>query len=340
MPYNPEEIYQGEIFRKSRCIDLEHQVLTFIQNQIKKLKYSSLDQNGTKWEKQNKSVIVRLVDDITTCSSFGKSTSNLFDKNTIVLTDNKVTVDTEYQVIKLPDSFFGIYYYRPIKYSFNPKKLVNLSINRMDPLRLIIFMDFLLKTDNLYCNFNCISNSPDETVEDVFNVLGPDIVSRYQVKFSEIINQMPLKNHSMTLEQSMQSSFVNAVIETYSGNNVIALSEKIFRALQTPAPWTVYSGRGTVNFLKNMGFDVLDDIIDHSYNCCDFSAPLETTGSAITFVNATIENSIAVSKISTQYLIDRCRTAAEHNQAVLKKMRQQWPIDLAQWWPQHIHYVK
>jgi len=39
-----------------------------------------------------------------------------------------------------------------------------------------------------------------------------------------------------------------------------------------------------------------------------------------------------VQQFQQQDITDRCVRAAEHNIALLKSMRQQWPADFAAWW--------
>jgi hypothetical protein len=89
-------------------------------------------------------------------------------------------------------------------------------------------------------------------------------------------------------------------------------SEKIFRALQTPRPWVLCTSPGAVKLLKDHGFDVLDDCVDHSYDCVlDQSKRMDVMlDSAVSFDSADYE----------RYII-----AARHNQQHLAKLQQQWP---------------
>jgi hypothetical protein len=332
---NHSEIFSGEIYSKSKCMELERQIH---QNIIKNLLIDE-NENTTEilsdriWQKNNKTFVVCLVDEFSTCSNVGLPVQELFDKDTIVITDNVTLKQTDYKIINLPKSFFGIYAYTPDIVEFNPTRLINLPINRMDPLREVILFDFLIKTDNIFFNFNCMTHNKNETFETNFQVLGPAAQDRYIEQFNKIKDKMPMKNHNMNFEQTMYSSYVNAIVETYSAPDIVALSEKTFRALQTPSPWTLYSGIGAINYLKSLGFDVLDDIIDHGYNAyfSDNVFSPESKSRVTHFVDSTIKNAENLSKMSHDALSTRCLDAAVHNQNLLKLFKNNWCSDFDQW---------
>ena len=62
------------------------------------------------------------------------------------------------------------------------------------------------------------------------------------------------------------SSFCTIVIETDSGNELVNISEKTIRALALGQPLLVLGVNGTHQYLKDLGFDMLDDIIDNSFD--------------------------------------------------------------------------
>jgi hypothetical protein len=137
---------------------------------------------------------------------------------------------------------------------------------------------------------------------------------------------MPVKNYDIGHDQTYISSWLNITVETYSSDNVISMSEKIFRCLVTPVPWIAYSGRYTIARLRALGFDVLDDIVDHSYD-----RVFEAQHKIPMFVGA----AVATIKLLKQYdytvLSQRCGAAAVHNQQQLAKMKSAWPADFDAW---------
>jgi hypothetical protein len=115
-------------------------------------------------------------------------------------------------------------------------------------------------------------------------------------------------------------------METYSQDNAVALSEKIFRALVTPRPWVIYAGRHAVARLRQLGFDVLDDLVDHweyeNLTSRDLMKYQIMVSVALRTVNLHPDN------IDLQ---TRLVQAAVHNQATLQHMRSRLAGDLGNW---------
>jgi hypothetical protein len=80
-----------------------------------------------------------------------------------------------------------------------------------------------------------------------------------------------------------------------------------------------------------LGFDVLDDLVDHSYDT--FNAIREPNAKAIKYIASGFANYQNLRKQLVSSLSARCLKAAQHNQDVLKRMKQQWPADFAAWLP-------
>jgi hypothetical protein len=131
---------------------------------------------------------------------------------------------------------------------------------------------------------------------------------------------------------------VGPVVETYSGNDNIAFSEKIFRALVTPVPWTVYSATGAVEYLKTLGFDVLDDLVDHGYNNVYQDAP-HGLQKIKAYINASIDSYNQLKTGNFEQIKARCLQAAQHNQQLLNSLQQQWPLAFANWFPKAVDAI-
>lgn len=63
-----------------------------------------------------------------------------------------------------------------------------------------------------------------------------------------------------------QTSFCTVVIETDAGNELVNISEKTIRALALGQPLLLLGVNGTHQYLKDLGFDLLDDIFDNSFD--------------------------------------------------------------------------
>jgi hypothetical protein len=194
---------------------------------------------------------------------------------------------------------------------------------------------------NDYINFNCWSWDGDNTsveglrhnfaqqydrLEDVFKGV-------YQPVYEQLISAMPLRNHALGQEQVHVSAWINLVMETYSSDTVVALSEKIFRALVTPAPWLVYSGKYTVSYLEKLGFDVYSDLIDHRYDRIIENKTAAYGDKMVEYIFVGSEKAHEFSQCNFEDLKARCQQAAQHNQERLQQMREAWPSDFAAWLP-------
>ena len=144
--------------------------------------------------------------------------------------------------------------------------------------------------------------------------------------FYQLANMMPVKNYDIDHEQTYIHSWLNITVETYSSDNVVALSEKIFRCLVTPVPWIAYSGRYTIARLRALGFDVLDDVVDHRYDRL-----IEAHHKISAFMDTACATIDTLKQHDWAILSQRCRTAAVHNQQQLAMMKSAWPADFAAW---------
>ncbi len=330
----------SEAFAQSQCLFHEQSLIAMIESILISFGYQRIDQH--QWQKQDRTVIVCFVDDFRICSKrFNGSPEQWFDSNTTVITDNWLPFATPYLMCKVPDSYSGIYRYVPADQNYCPDKRFHISLNRLDAQRLLLFFEYYCSAggiDSDYVNFNCrpgdITMSVDQ-IHDFFDSVWHEIQPKYQPQYHDAYHQtrtlIPIKNHNVTIEQACLRAYVNLVVETYAGDQTVTFSEKIFRALVTPAPWIVYAARHSVSRLKSLGFDVLDDIVDHSY---------DSTLQDISYMGVNkIKNFVAHShkvysdlvKLPTNHLVTRCSQAARHNQRLLADQAGIWPRQCATW---------
>jgi hypothetical protein len=267
----------------------------------------------------------------------------MFDRNTVVITDTWCGSPTQYQVSRLPDSFFGIYAHDPEHHTWQPQRRFNFAVNRLDAKRLLMFLELQLRSehhppDTDYVNFNCWSwdgdNSSGQGLQANFQRQYQQLESQYNEVYNhtyhQLVSRMPYINHELSQAQAHRSAWMNIVMETYSSDNTVALSEKTFRALCLPVPWQLYSGRHTVARLSGLGFDTLADTVTHRYDSMIENRTAAYGDKMVDFLFEATEN---VQQFQQHNIVDRCVQAAEHNIALLQSMRQQWPADFAVWWP-------
>ena len=341
-----DEIYQSEIFQQSQCIWHENKLIEFFRSLLIQSGYVSQGSSDKTYKKQSKTIVVCFADDIQTEAHYPYDEHNLFEPNTTVITDNFVSHPTTYQVYQLPDSYFGIYFYRPQDQSWQPDRRFNINMNRIDANRLCVLFEYVKRFNVIpwqnqsdYINFNCFDGTGNNDHPDAANgnfekfhdQLQPHLKTLYSKQFDILKSNMPIKNYSYEFDQSWTRSWLNVVIETYHGYNNIALSEKIFRALVTPVPWAVYGPRFAVRYLKSLGFDVLDDILSHEYDTKAHLSSQQLGDKIVDFMNYIDQTTKQLQSHNQRVLSARCQQAAIHNQNLLFAMRKKWPKDFAQW---------
>jgi len=347
------EIYTGEIFQRSQCIWHENTLLDFIRSNLKSLGYASTDGSNKVWQRNNQTVVVCLVDDFTTCSKeYSKSFPYLFDRDTVVITDNHACVPTQYQICQLPTSFFGIYAHCPENVQWQPDRRFCFAVNRLDAKRMLMFLEMQLRSEYQpnsdvldYVNFNCWSwngqndnqQGLQENFKNQWQLLESQYHEVYKHMYEKTVDRMPYRNHDLTQEQAHTSACMNIVMETYSSDANIALSEKAFRALTLPVPWMVYAGRHTVAYLHSLGFDVMSDVVEHRY---DGMIENRTAAYGDKMVDFLFEATETVERMQADIPHARAQQAAKHNQDLLRSMQRQWPQDFADWWPTVVDLIK
>ena len=335
--------HDGEIWNQSRCLAREDNINNTIYQTLQDTGFSVTD-NPRIWKKSTQTVIVCLVDDIRSCSTdYHSDLPYLFDANTTVITDNYITCPTQYRVIRLPASFLGIYHYVPTNQSWTPDRDFSFAVNRIDQRRFMLMLEIGLRVHlhKGHVNFNCYrpgnsvvsdpalisTTSALEYWNEHWSHVSNEDKSKYQKSYELLTAQMPICNYEIDHDEIFNRSFLNIVAETYSSDNNISLSEKIFRALVTPAPWTVSSGRYTVAYLTSLGFDTVSDLIDHNH----YDRLIEVQEKQRIFVWKSLETIKSLKSQDLALLQDRCQVAATHNQTVLAAMADRWPDDFVQW---------
>lgn len=198
-------------------------------------------------------------------------------KTTVLITDNKITEETKPNqiVLSIAPEFYGIHYMPfDLKNSVKPERAYNCFINRICPNRQSWFYKLYdLGLDKGFVSFNLdYRESPSYTYKnklEIFDRLHYDYNTLFQRQYEATRNLIPFCNFKQTnsIENVILKSSVSLVIETYfDDNRAIALSEKTFRALQLPRPFLLFAPKNTIKYLKELGFKIIEDIINHDYD--------------------------------------------------------------------------
>lgn len=283
-------VYSDQIWDKSQCRSIEAET------------YKALRQ---------KHVGVKLVDAVDVAG---------LDQS--VVTDNIV----QRPHVALYPEFWGSYSYHSDYVSTAPSRLFNCFINRVCTTRQSWFYQLVRR--NLL-NSGWVSylldyrsmppgiNNKQELNEYIFKQCNQIFKTEHQL----MRDRVPFCNFQGDLDQVIVDSCISLVIETYfDWPDTIAFSEKTFRALQLPRPLILYTMPGSVEVLRKFGFDVWDDIVDHSYD----SEPNQIQRQ-IQILDQLCSLTDLV--YTTQQLLE-FETRAQHNRNILKQLRQQWPAKL------------
>lgn len=113
-------------------------------------------------------------------------------------------------------------------------------------------------------------NSNDSRLKRYHKIKQDPLVEIFDHEHNFMAGRIPFKNFESSLEQAIIDSKISLVVETSSDSGQgIFLTEKTFRSLMMPRPFYLYvTGykTGAVESLRRIGFDVYDDIVDHSYD--------------------------------------------------------------------------
>jgi len=334
----PGVIHNGEIWLKSQCWPQERQLAFDIHKCLQQHRYQNINTvSNTRsiWQRGDQKIVVSLVDDFWDCAADrSQDTPYLFDRDTMVITDNFLNCPSVYRIYRVPQSFYGIYSYTPDNLNWEPDRDYTFAINRMDfkRMRVLLQLHQNIGFDLGYVSFNCqiggkrVAPEQDRKQAFIDEAVAHSADNQERNMFLTLANQMPIRNHTLEHDVAYNQSWLSIVVETYSSDNVISLSEKIFRCLVTPVPWVAYAGRYTIAKLRELGFDVMDDIVDHSYDRL-----LEAQHKMSNFTGCAQKTISHVKNLPWLQVRSRCQAAAFHNQWWLAELSRVWQENQSAW---------
>lgn len=256
-------------------------------------------------------------------------------ENCVLLTSNHIqpNVLSEHQYQSFPNTWYGIYSGDVPIEDTPPNFDYNCLINRMDVIRQSWFYQLVRRGlfDRGLISFNMdisrhISQNryaKNVTAMEVFDHQFETQLKIFEKEHHQVRSMVPYRNFDQDLYQVIMNSKFSVILETYFHcNKSITLSEKTFRCLKMPRPWILFAMKGAVKYLRDMGFDVLDDLVDHSYDQIEFEIDRQVA------LLDLMEKLVQVD--FTEKTFKRCKKAAEHNQALLKQLYARWYDDINQ----------
>jgi hypothetical protein len=334
----PGVIHNGEIWLKSQCSTKEKQLIESISACLQQHNYQKITivtYTKSVWQRKDQKIVISLVDDLWDCAADRSlDTPYLFDSNTMVITDNHLNCPSVYRMRPTPLSFYGIYSYVPSNQSWCPDRDYTFAVNRLDYKRMDMLLQLhrTLGLDTGYVNFNCNIGGKHVASEQARRQAFLEQAQTHagtaaeQDAFVNLAHLVPIKNHTLEHDQMYTLGWLNIIVETYSSDNVISFSEKIFRCLVTPVPWVMYAGRYAIAKLRELGFDVMDDLVDHSYDC------LMEAQHKMSYFATSAQKTIATLKTQDwEQIKSRAQVAAFHNQTLLSDLSRIWYENQSAW---------
>ena len=232
----------------------------------------------------------------------------------IIITDNIFLQSLPGDVISVLPEFWSIWQFDPVYLNRPATRGFNCFMNRIRGDRSITFYELIRRNilNDGIVSFNC---SQPEYMDQYERAEFYDHWREHDQGL-ELVPYNSVESHG-TLEQCIIDSNVSLILETYTSHSHIVFSEKIFRALQLPRPWLLYCSPGAVSCLKQYGFDVLSDYVDHSYDQVSEHRHrhLQILDQLETFINRTY----------TEQDYARFDQAANYNQNLLLEFESNWP---------------
>jgi hypothetical protein len=189
--------------------------------------------------------------------------------------------------VKLPYSLYGAHYLADVNWEITIDRDFNWFTKRNDPNRQFFFYDLYKHgwINDGYVSFLGHRISGNKTCFSTFDKIHRDYYAPfYHTEYQNIRTLLPYQNFHDTgnlCDIILQSKF-SIVNETYIDRaDVICFSEKIFRVLQMPRPWLLLGTTESVGTLRDLGFYVFDDFVDHTYDSIDTSNTVSQKHSAI-----------------------------------------------------------
>jgi hypothetical protein len=94
----------------------------------------------------------------------------------------------------------------------------------------------------------------------------------YAPYFSDELSNHERNNHSITVAAHHTDSYCNIVLETHfdaDGSGGTFLTEKTFKPIKHGQLFFVAGPAGSLQALRDLGYQTFDDVLDNSYDLCD-----------------------------------------------------------------------
>lgn len=175
----------------------------------------------------------------------------------------------------LAPEIHGIYKDFVVNYqNIPPTKLFNCFISRPNFQRQSYFYDLIKRNliDQGHISYLCKHTFySKESDYRLYNAYKPhDCDQQTQAIHQSWQSKLPFRNFNTDLQTAVLDSRFSLVLESNTDDSEqLFFTEKTWRAVCLPRPFfliTANTSTSGIDYLRNIGFDVYDDIVDHSYD--------------------------------------------------------------------------
>lgn len=241
-----------------------------------------------------------------------------------VITDNIPLTDLGNRLISAVPEFWHIWHFEPVFIDRAPTRAYNCFMNRVSGDRSIVFYELIRRgiLEQGIVSYNCFrpGDQEDHSQLNYNQQYAAAELNRYEQEHTQGQSLIPYNTITDTLEQSIIDSKISLVLETYTSDSHIVFSEKLFRVLQMPRPWLLYCSPQSLHHLRQAGFDLLDDYVDHSYDNVD--AHFQRLDKILDQLQYKMNCNY------NQKDYARFQQAAMHNRNLLIKFDREWPTKI------------
>ena len=228
-----------------------------------------------------------------------------------------VISSSDWKTIGLAPEVFGVYHNKFEYVNSKPTKLFNCFINRGCIFRQSWMYQFVRRDllEHGHVSYWCEDRSGKSTPASYFEQLlvGNEI---FQSEHEQLQGKIPYKSFESSLEHAILDSQRTVILETFFDNPVAnVFTEKIWRSIQLPRPWLLLNSTGAVARLRDWGFDVFDDYVDHSYDQEPQNFKRQTM----------ILDQLLTPIDYTDSVLEDFERRAQHNQQLLQELQSAWP---------------
>jgi hypothetical protein len=233
-------------------------------------------------------------------------------ESSAIITDNIPLQPVTGKLVSVVPEFWSIWRFNPVYLDRPAVWAYNCFMNRPRGDRSMAFYELVRRNilDKGIVSYNVTMTEYNQ------QFIQSDLVE-YRTEHDLAKNMIPYNNLTESLEQCIVDSRVSLILETYTSDSHVVFSEKIFRALQLPRPWLLYCSPGSIKYLRDYGFDVLGEYVDHGYD------NIIQHGHRLLNILDQLETFQTRQYQAHDYT--RFQLAAKHNRTLLKKFEQQWP---------------